>query len=80
MKIASISALPSAYSSRNFGWFLRFMDPPLSANKPNKPIQNFAPHTAPVKARFYEMSAALHSPPNTRAGTEAVKMAGRIEF
>ena len=43
-------------------------------------IQNFAPHTAPVKARFYEMSAALHSPTNTRAGTEAVKMAERIEF
>ena len=80
MKTASISALPSAYSSRNFCLVLRFMDPPLSANKPNKPIQNFTPHTAPVKTRFYEMSAALHSPTNIRAGTEAVKMAERIEF
>ena len=32
------------------------------------------------KQRFYEMSAALHSPTNIRARTEAIKMAGRIEF
>ena len=52
--------LPSAYSFRNFGRFLKNLSIlPSSADKFKKSIQNFAPRTASVKAALYEMAKRL---------------------
>ena len=55
--------LTSAYSSRNFGRFLKNLSIlPPSADKFKKSIQNFAPHAAPVKAALYEMANGFPKP------------------
>ena len=55
------------------------MDPPLSANKPNKPIQNLALRTTPVKTPFYEIAFAPLAIPLHNSITAPIGVVMRCE-